>query len=91
MDFKDKINDLKLSDIGVVILTGTEELLEFPERKSVYENDWAEENGGEYYLATPKFKDKEVTLKMGILANDDKAFWNSYELLFRELKKTRIY
>ncbi|MDY3503321.1 hypothetical protein PG657_10310, partial [Riemerella anatipestifer] len=68
MKFKDELNRILLSNYGVVIQTGTEELLAFPERKDVYENDWAEENGGDYILDSPRFKDKEVTLKMGILA-----------------------
>lgn len=87
MDFKDKLNNILLSNIGVVIMTGTEELLAFPERKEVMENDWAEENGGDYDLSSPKFKDKEVTLKMAILADDNVQFWQYYNTLFAELKK----
>ncbi|WP_052910369.1 hypothetical protein [Riemerella anatipestifer] len=87
MDFKDKLNNILLSNIGVVIMTGTEELLAFPERKEVMENDWAEENGGDYDLSSPKFKDKEVTLKMAILADDNVQFWQYYNALFTELKK----
>ncbi|MFX1668787.1 hypothetical protein JZ968_11620, partial [Riemerella anatipestifer] len=64
-----------------------EELLAFPERKEVLENDWAEENGGDYDLSSPKFKDKEVTLKMAILADDNVQFWQYYNTLFAELKK----
>ncbi|MCU7543492.1 S9 family peptidase, partial [Riemerella anatipestifer] len=87
MDFKDKLNNILLSNIGVVIMTGTEELLAFPERKEVMENDWAEENGGDYDLSSPKFKDKEVTLKMAILADDNVQFWQYHNTLFAELKK----
>ncbi|MFX1668756.1 hypothetical protein JZ968_11460, partial [Riemerella anatipestifer] len=87
MDFKDKLNNILLSNIGVVIMTGTEELLAFPERKEVMENDWAEENGGDYDLSSPKFKDKEVTLKMAILADDNVQFWQYHNALFAELKK----
>ncbi|MEC5393926.1 hypothetical protein [Bergeyella sp. RCAD1439] len=87
MEFKDRLNDLLLSDIGTVIMTGTEELLAFPERKEVLENDWPEENGSEYDLSEPKFKDKEVTLKMGILADNDGLFWDYHGDLFNELKK----
>ncbi|MCU7543480.1 S9 family peptidase, partial [Riemerella anatipestifer] len=87
MEFKDKLNNILLSNIGVFIMTGTEELLAFPERKEVMENDWAEENGGDYDLSSPKFKDKEVTLKMAILADDNVQFWQYHNALFTELKK----
>lgn len=86
-DFKDKINDELLSDFGTVILTGTEQLLAFPERKDTYSNDWAEANGEDYDLATPKFKDKEVSLKMGILADNDQQFWDYHRRLFAHLKR----
>ncbi|AKQ39401.1 hypothetical protein [Riemerella anatipestifer] len=87
MKFKDELNRILLSNYGVVIQTGTEELLAFPERKEVYENDWAEENGGDYILDSPRFKDKEVTLKMGILANNDEDFWQKYNAFFNEVTK----
>ncbi|MGV4463486.1 hypothetical protein ACQ1PR_07860 [Ornithobacterium rhinotracheale] len=87
MDFKDKINGVLLTQMGAAIQTGAEALLEFPERKEVYENDWAEQNGGEYDLAEPKFKDKEVTLKMYILADNHAQFWQYRNALFNELKK----
>ncbi|SDE77505.1 hypothetical protein [Riemerella columbipharyngis] len=87
MVFKDKLNNVLLSNIGAVIQTGTEELLAYPERKSVYENDWAEENGSQYDLDNPKFKDKEVTLKMAILADDNTQYWQYSNALFNELKK----
>lgn len=90
MVFKDKLNNVLLINIGTIIQTGTEELLTFPERKEVYENDWAEENGGEYVLDNPKFKDKEVTLKMVILADNNTQFWQYYNALFTELKKAGV-
>ena len=94
MKFNDRINGVELSEIGTVILTGTEEFLAFPERKETYENDWREDNGSEYELSLPRFKDKEVTLKMGILARNEDAFWGHYDKLWGLLQKegvTTIY
>ena len=51
---------------GCVLQTGTAELLSFPERKEVNTQDWREENGSEYDLQLPVFKDKEVTLNCAI-------------------------
>lgn len=86
----DNINNQLLQSIGTIILSGTAELLAFPERKEVYENDWQEQNGSEYDLSAPKFKDKEVTLKMGILANNDAQFWQYYNALFNLLKQEGV-
>lgn len=89
MNFQDTLNAKNLlSEFGLIIQTGTAELLAFPERKATIENNWAEENGTEYDLASPKFKDKEVTLQCAILANNDAQFWLSYNAFFNELKKT---
>lgn len=90
MNFKDKLNNELLSNFGTVILTGTEELLAFPERKETYSNDWAEQNGEEYDLSAPKFKDKEVSLKLGILADNDVQFWEYHRRLFAHLKREGI-
>lgn len=87
MIYIDEINGILLKKIGTILLSGAEELLTYPERKEVIENDWAEENGGEYDLDNPKYKDKEVTLKFGILASNDVEFWKHYEALFKELSK----
>lgn len=90
MNFNDKINGQLLSSIGTLIVTGTADLLSFPERKEVIENDWAEENGGEYDLSLPKFKDKDVTLTFGILANNDVQFWQYHTALFNLLKQSGV-
>lgn len=88
MAFNDTLNDINLyTGFGLVIQTGTEALLEFPERKTTLEVDWREQNGTDYDLSLPVFKDKEVTLKCAIMANDDTAFWVQYYALRAELAK----
>ncbi len=68
--FLDTINDKDLyNSFGLVIQTGRQELLRFPERKPRLENDWAEENGKEYDLKEPRFNDKEVVLHCAFLRN----------------------
>ena len=84
--FQDKLNGLNLlSEFGLIIQTGTAELLQFPERKETLSNDWAEENGKEYDLSLVKFKEKEVTLNCAIIADDDNGFWNYYNYFFQNL------
>ncbi|MDV4078133.1 hypothetical protein CMT44_04105 [Elizabethkingia anophelis] len=76
-----------LNDYNMVIQTGTEDFLLFPERKETLENDWAEENGSDYDLSLVKFKDKEVTLSCAIKAPDEGDFWPYYQAFFSEITK----
>lgn len=86
--FKDLLNTKNLlSEYLLIIQTGTAELLQFPERKEFLTNDWREENGQEYDLALPTFKDKEVTLNCAIVADTDTQFWTAYNAFFAELTK----
>ncbi|MCZ2084164.1 MAG: hypothetical protein LC112_07800 [Flavobacteriales bacterium] len=86
--FKDLLNTKNLlTEYLLIIQTGTAELLQFPERKEFLTNDWREENGQEYDLALPTFKDKEVTLNCAIVADDDTLFWSAYNAFFAELTK----
>ncbi|ODM52219.1 hypothetical protein BFF93_15675 [Elizabethkingia meningoseptica] len=86
--FKDTLNGKNLlSDFNLVIQTGTAGLLDYPERKESLSNDWAEENGQEYDLSSPKFKDKEVTLSCAMMAPDDGDFWFYYQAFFSEIAK----
>lgn len=87
MIYIDELNGKLLKNFGAFVLTGTADLLSFPERKEVYENDWAEQNGSECSLDEPRFKDKDITLKIGILAKNDAEFWDNYNRLFAELSK----
>ncbi len=86
--YADAINGRNLlSEFSMIIQTGTASLLEFPERKEQLKYDWAEENGTQYDLTDVRFKDREVTLRCAILADNDAIFWQSYNALFMELAK----
>lgn len=88
MQLEDKINGKNLQNVfRLIIQTGTAELLEYPERKDSLTNDWADENGKSYDLETPKFHDKEVTLKCCFFVDDDTQFWTAYNAFFAELQK----
>ena len=88
MTFQDSLNTKNLfSQFGLFIQTGTAEFLTLPERKETISNDWREDDGSEYDLDLPKFKDKEVTLQCAIMADSDAQFWTFYDALFLELKK----
>ena len=88
MNAYDTLNGKNLLNMfNMVIQTGTEQLLEYPERKDTLTNDWAEENGQDYDLVEVRFKDQEVTLSCAIMTNDDTAFWVAYYAFFTEMTK----
>ncbi len=88
MNFQDKLNNKNLfSQFGVIIQTGTAELLKFPERKESLTSDWREENGQEYDLSLVRFKDKEISLSCAILADNDVSFWTYYNAFFDEISR----
>ncbi len=84
----DKLNNKELkSTYGLVILTGRERLLSYPERKEPLNFDWQDQNGVDYYLSKVFFKDSEVTLQCAIMANDNVDFWVKYNAFFKEVSK----
>lgn len=87
MQFLDELEGNPLfDDYKLIIQTGTAELLELPERKEVFSNDWREENGQEYDLSLAKYKDKEVTLSCCFLCNDDADYWNCYNSFWQAIR-----
>lgn len=85
----DTLNTIDLkTTYGLVILTGTEKLLEYPERKDTLQVDFLDHNGTDYYLDTIYFKDKEVTLNCAIMAVDDVQFWAFYDAFFAAIATT---
>ena len=91
MNAYDTLNGKNLLDIfNLVIQTGAEQFLEYPERKETLTNDWAEENGQDYDLELVKFKDKEVTLSCALMAPDDGDFWPYYQSFFFGGYKARL-
>ena len=88
MAFQDSLNGYNLlTTFSMVIQTGLANFLEFPERKTPLSNDWQDEDGIEYDLQNPTFKDKEITLNCAIMADNNIQFWTYYNLLWAELKK----
>lgn len=57
----DTLNNIDLkTTYGLVILTGTEKLLEYPERKDTLQVDFLDHNGTDYYLDTIFLKIKKL-------------------------------
>lgn len=87
----DLLDNLDLKEnYGLVIMTGTEKLLEFPERKEPLNFEWLDKNGTHYDLDEPYFKKQEVTLSCAIMADNDSQFWMYYNAFFERWKLPHI-
>lgn len=78
------INDLDIfTTWGLVIRSGTDDLLKYPDRKPpAISKDWGDEDGLDVDTSTPKFKEKEANLLISIIANNENDFWTKYNALF---------
>lgn len=64
------IDNVDISAYGAFVLRGGDyDFLSYPDRKEPYSNDWYEENGIEYDLSEPFFKEKKVTVKFHFTAH----------------------
>ena len=79
---------------GVIVISGSQDLLKMPERKEPFSHDWGDGNGIEVDLSSPKFKDKNITLDVCFLAGSEADFWTKYRAFFTLLSgsgKLRLY
>ena len=72
---------------GVGVESGSDDLLQFPDRKDSISHDWEDENGVDVDLTRVFLKEREATFKCFILANDETDFWNKYNLFLSYLTK----
>lgn len=63
---------------GVVVTTGSSDLLQFAERKESTTHDWLDENGIDVDLSRVFLKSREATFQMWIIADSEADFWNKY-------------
>jgi hypothetical protein len=72
---------------GVGVESGSDQLLEFPERKDSISHDWLDEHGLDIDLTRVFLKSREVTFQMWIVADGEADFWNKYNLFLSFLTK----
>ncbi len=90
------IDNIKISDLGISILQGSyKALVEYPKLKKVDSNDWAEYDGLEVDLESPRLDKRELNIPMyfkdkgqfGVLA--DFLLQNTYRIWhFTELQRS---
>lgn len=73
---------------GLAITSGNGQFLLFPERKESLKYDWAERNGVDIDLTTPRFKAKDVKLKCVFVASSEAEYWQNRNAFFNDLANT---
>jgi hypothetical protein len=66
---------------GVFVEKGHDQFLMLPERKESITYSWPDQDGIDIDTATPRFKEREVTLNCSIIANNEADFWSKYDAL----------
>jgi len=63
------------TSFGMFIESGSDDFLKFPDRKDSITHDWMDANGQDVDLTRVFLKDRNITLKMAIVAIDEVDFW----------------
>lgn len=63
------------NSFGMLIESGTDDFLKFPEKKESITHDWQDADGEDVDLSRYFFKDRDITLKMAIIADSPEDFW----------------
>ena len=74
---------------GFIPEDGSEQFLQYPERKQPLSYNWKERNGTEYDLvSTPTYEDRSFKLKGWITGINEADFWNKFNALWAVLNTT---
>lgn len=63
---------------GVFVEQGSNSFLKFPERKESISNNWPDQQGLDIDTATPFFRERNIVLNCGIIADSENDFWTKY-------------
>lgn len=63
---------------GVFLESGTEEFLRMPERKESITNNWPDRIGIDMDLTSPVFKERDITIRCALIANNESDWWSKY-------------
>jgi len=66
------------SAFGMVVESGYDTFLKFPQRKEPLTHDWQDSNGIDADLSRVFFKERTHNLNMAIVALDEADFWKKY-------------
>jgi hypothetical protein len=86
MAYKYTLGGIDLESIGVIVESGSNDFLKLPDLKDPYRYDWPERDGIEVDLSEPKFKEKEITLDLAIVAYSESEFWKNYNSFLNLIK-----
>lgn len=75
---------------GIVVESGSDDLLKFPERKDSESYDWQDENGIDIDLSRVFFGSREINLQCSMHAKDEADFWNKRQAFMATLAQPEL-
>lgn len=72
---------------GLIVTSGIDDFLKFPERKESITHDWLDRDGIDVDLTETFLKEKDITLQIALIANNEADFWDKYEKLLNHLRR----
>lgn len=70
---------------GLIVESGSDGFLEYPATKPNISHDWPDQHGVDVDLTKMFLQAREISLRCGIIANDENDFWAKYKLLINDL------
>jgi len=69
-------------DFGILVLkSGFDDWLKFPDMKERFSHDWKDEDGTEFDTEQAYIKEQNVSLRFVFIADSKEQFWKNYEEL----------
>lgn len=72
---------------GLVVTSGVDDFLKFPERKESITHDWMDKDGIDVDLSSTFLKEKDISLSVALIANNEADFWDKYEKLLNHFRR----
>lgn len=72
---------------GLIVSSGIDDFLKFPERKESITHDWLDRDGIDVDLTETFLKEKDISLDIAIIADNETDFWDKYEKLLNHLRR----
>lgn len=75
---------------GIVVESGSDDLLKYPERKDSESYDWQDENGVDIDLSRVFFGSREINLQCSLHAQNESDFWEKYHSFLATLAQPEL-
>lgn len=72
---------------GFIVTSGIDDFLKFPERKESITHDWLDRDGIDVDLTETFLREKDISLNIALIANNEADFWDKYEKFLNHLRR----